>query len=336
MPVTNAFGNSIDSGALPGDLRPRPRRRRHRRLCGAAAGQRGARLVARARLRLSHQGDRRRAVGECRYPLRAGRRRGADHRHPDDRPGARDDVPADPRRPAGPAERADPAGAGRHRPDPDGRRPRQLARHLYGRHRDLARRRHHHRKGHAASPPRRSKPPRPTSASRTAIFVVAGTDRRIALLEVAALARDAGTPLDTYYAWTREWMTFPNGTHVAEVEIDRETGAVTLVALRRGRRLRRAGQPDGRRRPGAWRDRPGRRPGSAGARALRPEVGPAPRRVVHGLRAAARRRPAVLRARLQPDPLHDQPARRQGRGRGAVAAFPPSATRSSMPWRPWG
>jgi aerobic carbon-monoxide dehydrogenase large subunit len=60
-------------------------------------------------------------------------------------------------------------------------------------------------------------------------FVVAGTDRRIALLEVAALARRAGTPLDTYHVWTREWMTFPNGAHVAEIEIDRDTGDVRLV-----------------------------------------------------------------------------------------------------------
>jgi carbon-monoxide dehydrogenase large subunit len=60
-------------------------------------------------------------------------------------------------------------------------------------------------------------------------FVVAGTDRRITLLAVATIAREAGTPLDTYYAWTREWMTFPNGTHVAEVEIDPETGAARLV-----------------------------------------------------------------------------------------------------------
>jgi aerobic carbon-monoxide dehydrogenase large subunit len=60
-------------------------------------------------------------------------------------------------------------------------------------------------------------------------FVVAGTDRRVSLLDVAKTARVAGTPLDTYHFWTREWMTFPNGTHVAEVEIDRETGRVTLV-----------------------------------------------------------------------------------------------------------
>jgi len=60
-------------------------------------------------------------------------------------------------------------------------------------------------------------------------FVVAGTDRSVALLDVAAIARDKGAPLDTYHAWTREWMTFPNGTHVAEVEIDPETGEVRLA-----------------------------------------------------------------------------------------------------------
>jgi len=60
-------------------------------------------------------------------------------------------------------------------------------------------------------------------------FVVAGTDRSIALLDVAALARDKSAPLDTYHVWTREWMTFPNGAHVVEVEIDRETGQVGLA-----------------------------------------------------------------------------------------------------------
>ena len=60
-------------------------------------------------------------------------------------------------------------------------------------------------------------------------FVVAGTDRALALLEVAAIARAKGAPLDTYHHWTREWMTFPNGAHVAEVEIDRDTGEVSLA-----------------------------------------------------------------------------------------------------------
>ncbi len=59
-------------------------------------------------------------------------------------------------------------------------------------------------------------------------FVVAGTDRRLGLFEVAALGRDRGAPLDTYHYWTREWMTFPNGTHVVEVEIDPDTGMVRL------------------------------------------------------------------------------------------------------------
>src|ERR1700716_1086357 len=60
-------------------------------------------------------------------------------------------------------------------------------------------------------------------------FIVAGTDRAIDLLRVVALARQADDPLDTYYAWTREWMTFPNGAHVVEVEIDRDTGEVNLA-----------------------------------------------------------------------------------------------------------
>ena len=60
-------------------------------------------------------------------------------------------------------------------------------------------------------------------------FVVAGTDRSLALLDVAAIAHAKGTPLDTYHYWPREWMTFPNGAHVVEVEIDRDTGQVTLA-----------------------------------------------------------------------------------------------------------
>ncbi len=60
-------------------------------------------------------------------------------------------------------------------------------------------------------------------------FAVAGTDRMVALLDVAAIARGKGAPLDTYHCWTREWMTFPNGTHIVEVEIDRDTGRVTIA-----------------------------------------------------------------------------------------------------------
>jgi aerobic carbon-monoxide dehydrogenase large subunit len=61
------------------------------------------------------------------------------------------------------------------------------------------------------------------------LFSVVGTNRSVPLLEVAEHARKRATPLDTYYAWTREHMTFPNGTHIVEVEIDGDTGRVALV-----------------------------------------------------------------------------------------------------------
>jgi carbon-monoxide dehydrogenase large subunit len=60
------------------------------------------------------------------------------------------------------------------------------------------------------------------------VFAARGTNRSVAIGEVAARARDAGAPLAAYHRWTRKWMTFPNGAHVAEIEIDRETGRVTL------------------------------------------------------------------------------------------------------------
>jgi carbon-monoxide dehydrogenase large subunit len=60
-------------------------------------------------------------------------------------------------------------------------------------------------------------------------FAVAGTDRSLRLMDVARQARMDGTPLDTYQHFTREYHTFPNGCHIAEVEIDRETGAVALT-----------------------------------------------------------------------------------------------------------
>ena len=58
---------------------------------------------------------------------------------------------------------------------------------------------------------------------------VAGTDNEIALMDVADAARQAGEPLDTYQQFTREHHTFPNGCHIAEVEVDhQETGVATL------------------------------------------------------------------------------------------------------------
>ena len=59
-------------------------------------------------------------------------------------------------------------------------------------------------------------------------FIVSGTDRAIGLLDLAALGREKGALLDTYHFWKREHLTFPNGLHVVEIEVDIETGRVTL------------------------------------------------------------------------------------------------------------
>jgi carbon-monoxide dehydrogenase large subunit len=65
--------------------------------------------------------------------------------------------------------------------------------------------------------------------------MVAGTDRTLDLLDVARIARetgfrgDDGEPgLDTPQEFTREAMTYPSGCHIAEVEIDPETGVVSV------------------------------------------------------------------------------------------------------------
>jgi carbon-monoxide dehydrogenase large subunit len=65
---------------------------------------------------------------------------------------------------------------------------------------------------------------------------VTGSDRSIDLLAVARAARDpANLPdgmaagLDTYAKNPNDKFTFPNGCHVAEVEVDPDTGVVTLV-----------------------------------------------------------------------------------------------------------
>jgi carbon-monoxide dehydrogenase large subunit len=67
-------------------------------------------------------------------------------------------------------------------------------------------------------------------------FAVAGTDRRITLVEVARAAHDpARLPegvepgLDERAVHFPKTATFPNGSHVCEVEIDPETGTIKIV-----------------------------------------------------------------------------------------------------------
>lgn len=68
------------------------------------------------------------------------------------------------------------------------------------------------------------------------VFHVAGTDRGIGILELAAKARAAndlshGLPdgLDSCEQFKGGEQSFPNGCHVCEVEIDPETGTVTVL-----------------------------------------------------------------------------------------------------------
>jgi aerobic carbon-monoxide dehydrogenase large subunit len=60
-------------------------------------------------------------------------------------------------------------------------------------------------------------------------FTVAGTNCSVGILDVAKVALEAGTPLDTFHAFTREAMTYPCGAHAAEVTVDQDTGVVRLV-----------------------------------------------------------------------------------------------------------
>jgi carbon-monoxide dehydrogenase large subunit len=63
---------------------------------------------------------------------------------------------------------------------------------------------------------------------RDGAFGVVGTDRKITLFETARRAKELGESLDTKDK-AEAPLTFPNGCHIAEVEIDPETGALDLV-----------------------------------------------------------------------------------------------------------
>jgi carbon-monoxide dehydrogenase large subunit len=68
------------------------------------------------------------------------------------------------------------------------------------------------------------------------VFRVAGTDRAIAILDLVermrtiAMPEDIAGGLDNVAKFVSPQMSFPNGCHVCEVEVDPDTGAVTIVA----------------------------------------------------------------------------------------------------------
>jgi carbon-monoxide dehydrogenase large subunit len=68
-------------------------------------------------------------------------------------------------------------------------------------------------------------------------LVVAGTDRKVSMTEVIQASFDPvrfpggfDTLLDDEEIYERPWISYPNGCHIAEVEVDPETGEISLVA----------------------------------------------------------------------------------------------------------
>ena len=59
-------------------------------------------------------------------------------------------------------------------------------------------------------------------------FTVPGTDLEVSLGEASKRAAESGSPLNEAARWTPPEATFPNGTHVCEVEIDPDTGAIEI------------------------------------------------------------------------------------------------------------
>jgi aerobic carbon-monoxide dehydrogenase large subunit len=161
-------------------------------------------------------------------------------------------------------------------------------------------------------------------------FSVAGSERGIDLLALAEAARDPAnlpdgvTPgLDADAYNDSDVFTFPNGCHAAEIEIDPETGAVSLeryAAIDDYGRLINPMLTNG---AGPGRPRPGHRAGAARTHGLRPAVGPAAERLIHGLCLAAGRRSAAARdVTLAELPTAVNPLGVKGAGQAGCIAAP--------------
>ena len=134
-------------------------------------------------------------------------------------------------------------------------------------------------------------------------FTVTGTDRRISIFDVAvaAVSRDIPEnlrgPLAAVADIDKPLPAYPNGCHIAEVEVDPETGALEIVRYAAVDDVGRVINPllvDGQTQGGAVQ---GARPGDDGMLHPRPRLRPASHRIVHGLQHATGGRCAFLRAR---------------------------------------
>ena len=155
-------------------------------------------------------------------------------------------------------------------------------------------------------------------------WFVKGDPEQGAMIEEIASYAYSGAPmpegqeggLDAQVIYDPPNLTYPYGAYIAVVDVDADTGARDGAALHRGRRLRRAHQPDDRRRPDPRRARRGHRDRADGADLVR-RRGQLPELVVHGLPDPDRARVPRLRARRDRHAVPAPPARRQGRRRVA-------------------
>ncbi len=154
-------------------------------------------------------------------------------------------------------------------------------------------------------------------------FAIAGTDRGFGIHEVAKAAFELGKlpkgmepglyETATYRAHSRQLPERRARLRGRDRSRHRHDRAGRLL---RGRRRRHRHQPDAGEGPDHGRHRPGHRPGADGGQGLRSADRPGHRRLVHGLRHAARRGFLPGDHRGQSGADADQPARRQGRRRG--------------------
>ena len=153
-------------------------------------------------------------------------------------------------------------------------------------------------------------------------FGVKGTGKGVTIQEVATatwaahnLPDGVEPSLDSDATYDPDNFSFPHGTHLAAMEVDTETGRVTIRRVRLRRRRRQRAQPADRRGAGARRPRPGHRAGAVRGGQLR-RAGHAGQRHVRRLHPALGGGPAQLHHGPHRDPGDGQPAGRQGRRRG--------------------
>ena len=124
-----------------------------------------------------------------------------------------------------------------------------------------------------------------------------------------------------YYYYDPPNLTFPFGTYAVAVEVDPETGVWKVQAHGRGRRLRRAHQPDDRRGPDPRRAHRGLRHRRDAADHVR-RGRQLHRLELHGLPAAHRVGDAQVRAGRDRDAVAAPPDRREGRRRVGHGRLP--------------